>query len=381
MISINRIFHPVGQGLFCTEELILKNEKKVVVYDCGSFQKKKVIAEVNSFFPKKDEKSVIDILFISHFDQDHINGIEELKENCVIKNVVIPKLSTIQISYYLCKDIENIILLKNLLLTPEEFFEGSTIVWIEDSSITSNDMKEEEKNMVLEDDFCCYELKDGKLECYKKKNGVGVVIKIDGIWMYKPFNYSTDTSMDPFKYELERENLDLRKMHKIDYVWTHRKILKSIYAKMKGKINFNSMLLYSDVLGNIDKVISYNDGSYSPCTDSDICSHFDCKKEVGCLYLGDSSPKSLEQFVNRNQYIKKHINILQVSHHGAVNDTRKENIVDLLSLNIAVLSYGTDNNYGHPSAVVIDILNHSNKIIKHVTEKRDSLFFQNIKLE
>ena len=74
---IQRIFHPIGQGAFYTE----KHPDFNIVYDCGIIQYSKhtqLADEVvkNSFNPKSE----IDILFISHFDFDHISKIKVLKE-------------------------------------------------------------------------------------------------------------------------------------------------------------------------------------------------------------------------------------------------------------------------------------------------------------
>ena len=89
----SRIFHPVGQGAFYTERHELKSETINVVYDCGSatLSKKGLRKYINSVYKKGEQ---IDILFISHFHADHINGIKYLMQRCDIKRVVIPLLDT-----------------------------------------------------------------------------------------------------------------------------------------------------------------------------------------------------------------------------------------------------------------------------------------------
>ena len=70
---IIRTFHPVGQGAFYSE----RHNDFNIVYDCGTEWKnrgKKVIDKtIQSSFSKED---VIDILFISHFDYDHVSKIK-----------------------------------------------------------------------------------------------------------------------------------------------------------------------------------------------------------------------------------------------------------------------------------------------------------------
>ena len=89
-IKMQRVFYPVGQGGFYSESFSTENSKFNVVYDCGSVSKgiDKVIS--NSF----DKNEDIDILFISHFDNDHVNKIKILtNRGRKIKNVVMPLLS------------------------------------------------------------------------------------------------------------------------------------------------------------------------------------------------------------------------------------------------------------------------------------------------
>ena len=91
-MKLIRTFHPVGQGAFYSERHIIDATEFTVVYDCGSttFREKKLETKIKSTFPKGH---TIDILFISHFHSDHINGIEFLKKHCIIKKVVLPLIN------------------------------------------------------------------------------------------------------------------------------------------------------------------------------------------------------------------------------------------------------------------------------------------------
>lgn len=84
MIYLKRTFHPVGQGAFFTEQFYDDAMEHVlynVVYDCGSkspgirIQMERDIR--NSFYDKK----TIDVLFLSHFDDDHVNYVKYLKNH------------------------------------------------------------------------------------------------------------------------------------------------------------------------------------------------------------------------------------------------------------------------------------------------------------
>ena len=81
MDRMQRIIHPSGHGAFFTERIFQEGKDDfIVVYDCGSSDKypkeqELLENEVKGFFNAGDK---IDILFISHFDSDHVNGIKHL---------------------------------------------------------------------------------------------------------------------------------------------------------------------------------------------------------------------------------------------------------------------------------------------------------------
>lgn len=80
MDRLIRILHPSGHGAFFTERILQEGKKDfIVVYDCGATDNKEkelLGKEINEFFSDGD---TIDILFISHFDSDHVNGVGLLK--------------------------------------------------------------------------------------------------------------------------------------------------------------------------------------------------------------------------------------------------------------------------------------------------------------
>ncbi|MCM1355109.1 MAG: hypothetical protein NC212_01720 [Staphylococcus sp.] len=97
-----RTFFSVGMGLFAVEKI---NDVSIV-YDCGSLPK---IQRVNNAVNRikgpfhnlplvaatHDGTPKIDILFISHFHLDHINGIKALLTTCKVSCVILPMLPTL----------------------------------------------------------------------------------------------------------------------------------------------------------------------------------------------------------------------------------------------------------------------------------------------
>lgn len=96
-------FHPVGQGLFCSGELFslcdtsISNPRNLFrwVYDCGTSSKRSLLDEaIDQAFTaplcKQETEPTIDLLVISHFDKDHINGLPKLLKKFHIGMVLLP---------------------------------------------------------------------------------------------------------------------------------------------------------------------------------------------------------------------------------------------------------------------------------------------------
>lgn len=84
---IHRCFAHVGQALFAVE----RHCEHTIVFDCGGEDQPIVKKAVNHVFRKGE---IIDILFISHYDRDHINGIQFLLKNHMVRHVVLPMIET-----------------------------------------------------------------------------------------------------------------------------------------------------------------------------------------------------------------------------------------------------------------------------------------------
>ena len=79
-------FHQVGQALFASEQYA----GHTIVYDCGGERVELVNNAIDTDLPEDVE---IDILFISHYDRDHVNGILHLLKTHKVKHVILPLVS------------------------------------------------------------------------------------------------------------------------------------------------------------------------------------------------------------------------------------------------------------------------------------------------
>jgi hypothetical protein len=108
MKSYNRLcnftFHNVGHGLFYTGCFTSFRPHNTVtfVYDCGSISAKRFLRSAVDEFKRSINGNVIDLLVISHLDEDHANGLEFLLSDPTkvkVKFAILPYLSNLERLY------------------------------------------------------------------------------------------------------------------------------------------------------------------------------------------------------------------------------------------------------------------------------------------
>ena len=212
---IERVLHPVGQGAFYSESFYEANGHKcrTVVYDCGSTPKTYIEEEIDSFFSNGDS---VDILFISHFDNDHISGLEKLKKTCTIDTVVMPLLNSIQKIYMLCNGVN-----KTLITNPESFFANSRVVFVQPTN--------------LDDPGAQAENRDVKYAELDESINKGDRIIFEQYWVYIPCNYDYAKRHSDLIASLR--NLD--EFRKVDFENKAQidDIVKTADKALLGKIN------------------------------------------------------------------------------------------------------------------------------------------------
>jgi ribonuclease BN (tRNA processing enzyme) len=188
-----RIFHPVGQGAFYTEHHQIRDKGFSIVYDCGSLtlnveERKKMIED---FFPKGAK---IEILFISHFDADHINGIKALKDHCEIKRVIIPLLNPETKTLLIARNAIRYKFFETQIIDdPVSFFGDTPVTMVEEVSIGKDLDSEEEINEETIINELGHKIKSGKSIRLDKKDN----------WYYIPYNYKQSDRRKQFVEALE----------------------------------------------------------------------------------------------------------------------------------------------------------------------------------
>ncbi|KAA6327100.1 hypothetical protein EZS27_023878, partial [termite gut metagenome] len=259
-----RIFHPIGQGAFYTEQQMISGRVYTVVYDCGSITlpEQSMRNLIDSFFQKE---GTIDLLFISHFHADHINAIKSLLQRCEVKRVIIPLLED---DDKIVLKLDNAVRFKydetQIIDDPENFF-GENVKITKVQVIT-------EDNVELHNDINADELSD--------EINSGTKIKVSGSdWFYIPYNYKQEeravlfsTALSELYNGMTIKDININDLGNEDV----QDKLRAAYTKVNSCLNKTSMLVFAG-------------------TDSDIrltsINQIPCNIPCGCLYTGDVSLK------------------------------------------------------------------------------------------
>lgn len=347
MITMKRTFHPVGHGAFYTERFYdnLGNNIANIVFDCGCFETAKAGVSPEAFqqrindiitscFNKGDK---IDALFVSHFHQDHINGINKLIEHCDVKRIFIPKLTPrIILEAYLgnAMHYEDINTIENFLRTCQdkekttqigEFnFDGDVRFEVLDINTIKADIDSPAIITLIENNW--------QFIPFNSKNKKGEIVEI-----IKRDERFSDIWQDDETIDIDKLSYVIQKIG----VEECKKIYQLIYGE---KHNSYSMTLYSGKSCEMCylRVLKLLDGLNSK----------HCHKN--CLYTGDYEASdgfaSLQKFYS---YFWNNIGLIQVPHHGSEKNLNN----GLYSPEkICIISAGETDKYGHPDNATLDAI-------------------------
>ena len=355
--KIKRTFHPVGHGGFYTENFL--DDEFTIVYDCGAKKKKNLISLLDNEF-----KSVkkIDILFISHFHADHINGLKHILNTCTVKYLVLPLLDDEEkIRIFLFNRInEATIFIQDLCLSPKSTVkktsEATRVVLVSpevsDDEFNINDLP----SKISSGDNLVYSNMHNTLQ-----------------WNFIPFNFKYKDRSEKLKEIFSQNKIPLnissfQKFYKKNK--QNQKKVIDAYNKVQDDFNTNSLTLYSGLfsLNNISS--GYCKRGYSP--EKFHMTH----NKSGCLYLGDYNAKKINTWEALKDAYSSYfqlLSIIQIPHHGS-----KENYNEALNTynNLLSVISAPFKNDKHPNPNVLKkiILNHGIPII--VTENDESIFIQ-----
>lgn len=381
---MRRRFLPIGQGAFYWEQFFnhsdhgSESDNRInVVYDCGSLSGSNLLnKQIDNCF---DYGEKIHALFLSHFDEDHVNGLEYLLRHTRVEHIFFPLLT---------KEDKALICLQHLV---NSAFANEDSFWLRFAlepletigqmevdytpmlhPVRSED--ESDENIEFRDIPKSFRqhrhvriVRSGEnvfeLVCDTAKE-THSIHKLD--WLYIPFHFREKAKRDILKENLKEsletsdpeKLLDLLKNNPL-----YRADIKNAYSKIPGDFNSNSMTLFSGTKSehSVQFLIPFK-------RPHRVC-YFPIKP--GTLYMGDydaSGSQKWKQLQKAYQEYIPHIGCLQVPHHGSKHNFNFR-FFDNKSCQVYFISAGLNNQYKHPDGEVVKQIMLSGKYLGIVTEQ------------
>lgn len=357
-----RSFLPVGQGAFYCEqfERVHSKERINVIYDCGSLTDVRLVEQqIKRTFQQNE---TIHALFISHLDEDHINGIPFLLKYCRVKKIFFPLITSsnakyIKLSNSIKNDGRGSVTLQ-FLNNPYRAFRS----WNVEEIPSLYQISDEEEGYNNIDAISISSGEDIARYIFEEEP------IIEQKWLYIPYNFRRKDRIIQLQNELNvRFGKDMSNEDLYD-IWengsdTDRKNIKAAYQNVKGSLNTNSMTLYSGMeMPGGWQTLAYSSYIYT----------YPYHTEAGCLYTGDydaSGKYKWNDLFNAYNKFWQCIGCVQVPHHGSRHNYNTE----LAKLDAYyIISAGKNNKYHHPHNIVLKDLLFNGHFPHIVTENKGS---------
>lgn len=372
-MEVTRVIHPIGQGAFYSERIECDDRTYNIVYDCGSGNfkgtPKLLKREIKSYYKKND---VIDILFISHFDNDHINGIKELRDRTsCIRNIVVPLIGKEDFWFY---SIENV---------GFQFFYDSLTKFA--NSVYKVMPSNENDEYYQLNDIDPKVLSESESGSFEVRNATKFLLRRCIDWCYIPFNYDKKTRLNILKKELVNNGISEKELTESwDVIERNIDIIKKAYKKnLPDGANKTSLILYSGGVQGEYECIPYQASTccFHPWLHYRPFYFYKCRKE-GCLYFGDNDLNQsnlLDNLCKKIRFVIDRVGTIQLPHHGALKNFNTDLLCVNSNIKVFFASFGIHNKYGHPSfSVVEDVLKNGDTLLE-ITEERNSAHVQIIR--
>ncbi|NEU62694.1 MBL fold metallo-hydrolase [Paenibacillus sp. ALJ109b] len=395
-MKVNFKVEPIGQGLFYNGNI----NNSIIVYDCGSNNINK-LKEMISEFELRCNGNKIDVLMISHFHEDHINGIELLLSKFEVDTVILPYISNVEKALLLAKpNYGKSQYSLEMLIDPVRFFlseerrvqrvvliapgSGTTSIDNEDFQIDNNDNNvfnlvsiKEDSDLIEKltvDTYYGEQLNRKKL--FVLKHDQYMILR--NIWKFKFFNLKTEsTVLDKFEAEitsiLELDNIkELNKQLKDESV---REQIAECYAscfnKRGAKFNDTSLVVYHEpIRSDHIKIYSYVEGCATLVNNEDLFgftwfhNHNLSTSFTGQMLCGDICLNKQDNYDEWKKHYNKelhNISFMLLPHHGSKHNWNNKIVSDCHNLDWYLASAGFSNKYSHPSMQIVNELVSKNK--------------------
>ncbi len=391
-----RHFYPVGHGAFYVEEF----NSFYIVYDCGTLARGRgaqttINKRIKPIIENEmDKNKPILALFISHFDADHVNGIDLLSKHCKIKNIFFPFRTDkeINILEYLItlssskavSEYYNSIIYKIFSSSFDNIIvEGTHLYAVR--SIEDSENNESNETIALDE--------NGESRGYNIINsGREITISSFKEWIYIPYNFDFYKGQKDFikevnkripitKGKTDEKILQIIEKMLINAFTSTKEKITECFGKKGPEINKKSLVVYSGPPISQEKCHSYSVDLcyyYSEYLFYDYAGkiiHSRINANPGCLYLGDCNVKdgNYNVLISKYQEYIKYIGIVQIPHHGSIENSDNQLIEGEFKKQVLFVISASSSDKKHPAISIIEslLINFCN--FKVITEINDSL--------
>lgn len=328
-MDILRELWSVGHGGFITEKILRRDGSKVftVVYDCGSKSEKSIIQAINQSF-EKDE--VIDLLCLSHFHSDHINGVCHLLGHTRVMAIMVPEfnhesllgdfvIAAVSRTGAFNPSNPALLFLRSLIGPQHSELELPHIVRL---------LPDQTDNLEEAVDLSTLQL-HGNIYS-------GTQIWADSKWMFIPYNIKMDDSLSEDVLSYLKKKLggnQTLSICEINNALADEQVFNDVqrfYRKCLKDANHSSMVLYS--------------GRPYPKE----------KSWDNALYMGDynANVKNVDELRRVMNKRFDRIGLIQVPHHGSSRNYSKTS--SLYDNGVIAVTFASEDSPTHPAQVIVD---------------------------
>lgn len=271
-----RFIFPVGQGGFAGERI----EDYVVVFDCGSISSTSMLEScIDHVYREIDH---VDLMFISHFDNDHVNGIRYLLSYLIVKRAVVSWIPQVLRAAY-------------GVYTNGAY--TATMGLLRDNNVEVEEIGEEERNEKTYD--------------------------FHEIWEWIAKSMMTTAEFKKITANMQATGIDVARLTSdAYYLENQRKNVNSAFKKVFGAKGPNTkgvIMLSQKCAGAPESETVIDIGCWLECGPFDRIGLYD---ETSCLYVGDADLKNktngklVKDFLD-NHRGKQLLLMMQIPHHGS----------------------------------------------------------------
>ncbi|MCK8485277.1 MBL fold metallo-hydrolase [Aliiroseovarius sp. S2029] len=400
--AVHRFF-PVGQGLFATGSVEFwppaRRPRRIIntgrpprsapvgpyrwVYDCGTSSGTRLVTNAIDDLKRDCQGEKIDLLTLSHFHNDHINGVVDLLNEIGAKTVMLPWAPLwhrLLIGFeqgLRAEDPEMLFYVdpvQYLIQEADDGFEQVLFVMPSDddgppfsteATVTPEppeDLDDPDKPSGLGEPVSYGDLEGayGHLDHRIRMLRSGKAIDIHGVWEFLPYNDPATEPDDPFGFAVKVESLRASLLNgNDDERQSALDDLRTLYETTFGRgaaMNNVSLMLYGGAVGLwTGQSICDCECLYHRLTG--VCGCWKKHETRGAILLtGDGNFESAAKWSSLEGYLDtrraRRVSVFQVAHHGARANWH-DGLAALVAPKTSVFSSDPRRSYSHPHAEVL----------------------------